>query len=332
VSVTAEAVRDVPQPGGPRPISIRTDRSVQDQVYRVITSATGLGTLVLLFLIGLFLLLRGLPALRIEGFRFVTTSGFETIGKNLHFGVAASLFGTFVVATVALVVAVPVALATAIFLNEYAPERSRRFLTAVVDLGAAIPSVIYGLWGIFEFQPNLVGFCTWLSRHLAWIPFFEVTTPKVTASLFVAGMVVGLMIVPIIASVTREVFSLTPQGEREAALALGSSRFGMIRTVVIPFGRGGMIGAIMLGLGRALGETIAVVIILAESFVISPHILQTGGSTVAAFIAIHAESGGPTGTAALMLAGFTLFLFTMAVNLAASAIVSRSRSGAGVEL
>ena len=178
----------------------------------------------------------------------------------------------------------------------------------------------------------MVGFCYWLSRHLAFIPFFKVTTPNVNASLFIAGLVVGLMIVPIIASIAREVFSLTPPGEREAALALGSTRLGMIRTVVLPFARGGMIGAVMLGLGRALGETIAVAIILGESFAITPHILNSGGSTVAALIAVHVGSGGSLGASALLLSGFVLFLFTMGVNLVASAIVSRSRSGTGVEL
>jgi phosphate transport system permease protein len=157
-------------------------------------------------------------------------------------------------------------------------------------------------------------------------------SPPLTSSLFIAGLVVGIMIVPIIASITREVFSLAPPGEREGALALGASRFQMIRSVVLPFGRGGMIGAIMLGLGRALGETIAVAIILGETFAISPHILQHGGSTIASLIAIHFPAGGPIGISDLLMCGFVLFLLTMVINLAASAIVNRSRSGAGVEL
>ena len=316
----------------PAPIVVRNDRSEGDRIFRGVARGTGYFTLVLLFLIGLFLLLEGLPALRAMGWRFFTTSGFQTIGKVKHFGVAASIYGTLVVSAVALVVGTPVAIATALFLTEYAPRKSRRSLIALVDLAAAIPSVIYGLWAVFELQPNVVGFSGFLSRHLSWIPIFQVSSSKVNASLFIAGLVVGIMIVPIVASICREVFSLTPPGEKEGALALGATRAAMIRRVILPFGRGGMIGAMMLGLGRALGETIAVAIILSESFFISPHILQPGGSTVAALIAVHFGSGGRLGLEALLMAGFVLFAMTLVINLIASEIVSRSRSGAGVDL
>jgi len=314
------------------PIVVRTDRRGDDRLFRGLVRSAGFGSLVLLFFIGLFLLLRGLPALHVMGWRFFTSSGYQTLGSHPLFGVLASLYGSVVVALVALVVGVPIALCTSLFLSEYAPAWSRRTLIALVDLAAAVPSVIYGLWGFFELQPNMVGFSTWVSRHLGFIPIFKVVSPPVTASLFIAGVVVGIMIVPIIASITREVFSLAPPGEREGALALGASRSQMIRSVVLPFGRGGMIGAIMLGLGRALGETIAVAIILGETFAISPHILQHGGSTIAALIAIHFPAGGPHGIADLLLCGFVLFLLTMLINLVASAVVNRSRSGAGVEL
>lgn len=260
-----------------QPIAIRNDRRQVDRVFRGVARGTGYGTLVLLVLIGAFLLVEGLPAFQKAGWSFFTNSGFDTVGK-LHFGVEASLYGTVVVALVALVVGAPVAIATALFLTEYAPRRLRPSMIAVVDLAAAIPSVIYGLWAVFELQPNVVGLSGWMSRHLSWIPIFKVATPEVNASLFIAGLVVGIMIVPIVASVTREVFSLTPPGEKEGALALGSTRATMIRKVVLPFGRGGMISAVMLGLGRALGETIAVVVILSESFHITPHILQSGGA------------------------------------------------------
>jgi phosphate transport system permease protein len=316
----------------PSPIVVRNDRRADDRAFRGIVRAAGFGSLVLLFFIGLFLVLRGLPALHIMGWRFFTTSGYQTLGKHPSFGVLASLYGSVVVAIVALVVGVPIALTTSLFLSEYAPSWSRRTLIALVDLAAAVPSVIYGLWGFFELQPNVAGFSTWLSRHLGFIPIFKVVSPPVTSSLFIAGLVVGIMIVPIIASITREVFALAPPGEREGALALGATRFQMIRSVVLPFGRGGMIGAIMLGLGRALGETIAVAIILGETFAISPHILQHGGSTIASLIAIHFPAGGPNGIADLLMCGFVLFLLTIVINLAASAVVNRSRSGAGVEL
>jgi phosphate transport system permease protein len=317
---------------GATPISIEAARPGQDRVFRGLVRAAGFLVLVILFLIGLFLLLRGWPALHLRGFKFFTTSGFQTLGKHPVFGVLASLYGTVVVALVALAVGVPIALTTALFLSEYAPAWSRRSLIAIVDLAAAIPSVVYGLWGFFELQPNVVGFGNWMSAHLGFIPIFKVVSPPANASLFIAGLVVGLMIVPIIASVCREVFSLAPPGEREAALALGASRWQMIRSVVLPFGRGGMIGAIMLGMGRALEETIAVSVILGEAFVITPHILQHGGTTIASLIAINFGSGGKLGLEDLLMCGFVLFMITLVINLIASAIVNRSRSGAGVEL
>jgi phosphate transport system permease protein len=330
----ATAIDTVGQPGGsPRqPIVIRNDRRTVDKVFRGIATGTGYSTLVLLALVGLFLLIEGFPAFRITGWKFFTTSGFATIGKVTHFGVLAPIYGTVVVALVALAVGTPVAIATALFLTEYVPRRLRPIMIAVVDLAAAIPSVIYGLWAVFELQPNVVGISSWMSVHLAWIPIFKVTTPKVNASLFIAGLVVGIMIIPIVTSVTREVFSLTPPGEKEGALALGATRASMIRRVVLPFGRGGMISAVMLGLGRALGETIAVTVILSQSFIISPHILQSGGTTVAAYIAVNFGSGGKLGTQALLFSGLVLFAMTLAINLGASAIVSKSRSGSGVEL
>lgn len=316
----------------PRPITIPNDRTRQDRIYRTVARGAGLTSFGLLLAIGVFLLLHGLPALHRMGWRYFTTSGYDTQGKHPHFGVLAPMVGTVEVAVIAVVLGVPVALAAALFLTEYAPPRARRALIAVVDLGAAVPSIIYGLWALKEFEPEITGFCGWMVHHLSFIPIFRAGNPPYNGSFFVAGVVVGIMIVPIVVSVAREVFSLAPPGEREAALALGATRAQMIRAVVLPFGRGGLIGAIMLGLGRALGETIAVAIVLGGSFVVSLHILQHGGTTVAALIATEFGTGGSLGTADLVMAGCVLFAFTMIVNLVASAIINRSRSGKGVEL
>jgi phosphate transport system permease protein len=317
----------------PEPIAISTDFSTADRIYRRGVWAVAMGVMVLLFLIGFFLFKTGFPALKFEGLNFFTRSGFPNIGKHPgEFGVLASLVGTLEVAGVAMLVGTPVAICTALFISEYAPLWARRPLISVIDLAAAIPSIIFGLWAVFELQNNVVGFSTWLSKHFAFIPFFKVNSPPLNASLFIAGLVVGLMIVPIIASISREVFSLAPAGEREAALALGASRWQMIRTVVLPFGRGGMIGAVMLGLGRALEETIAVAIILSIAFKVSPNILQHGGSTISQVIAVKFGSGGTLGLQDLLFCGFVLFIITLVVNLIASAIVNRSRSGAGVDL
>jgi phosphate transport system permease protein len=317
---------------GPTPITITRDYSTPDRWYRGTVRGCGIAVLVLLVAIGTFLFWKGYPAWQKAGVGFFTKSGFQTLGAHPSFGVLASLVGTVEVACVAMIVGAPVAICTALFLSEYAPLRTRRSLIAIIDLAAAIPSIIFGLWAFFELQPNVVGFSTWLSRHMAFIPFFKVVSPPLNASIFIAGLVVGIMIVPIVASICREVFSLAPAGEREAALALGASRWQMIRTVVLPFGRGGMIGALMLGLGRALEETIAVSIILGGTFTLSAHILQHGGSTISQLIAVNFGSGGKLGLHDLLLCGFVLFVLTLIINLAASAIVNRSRSGAGVDL
>jgi phosphate transport system permease protein len=316
----------------PRPITVPNDRSKEDKIFRAVARTAGFAAFVILFLIGFFLLVRGLPALRAMGGRYFTTSGYSTVHKPYHFGALAQMYGTVVIAVIAVIVGVPIAIGMALFLTDYAPARSRRALIAMTDLGAAIPSIIFGLWALHVLQPQITGTASWMVRHLSFIPIFQASTPPYNASFFIAGLVVGLMIVPIVASVSREVFSLAPPGEREGALALGATKSQMIRTVVLPFGRGGMIGASMLGLGRALGETIAVYVILGNVFVISPHILEHGGSTVAAFIAAEFGAGGKLGTADLLMLGFVLFSFTLIVNLVASMIVNRSRSGKGVEL
>jgi phosphate transport system permease protein len=316
----------------PQPLVIAEEHGLEDKIFRNGVRSAGYFVLVLLFLIGFFLFWKGWPAFEKAGWRFFSRSGFNTLGAHPVYGVLASLVGTVEVAIVAMVVGTPVAIGVALFLSEYAPAWSRRSLIALVDLAAAIPSIIYGLWAVFELQDNVVGFSTWLSRHMSFVPFFKVTSPPLNASIFLAGLVVGLMIVPIVASISREVFSLAPAGEREAALALGASRWQMIRTVVLPFGRGGMIGAVMLGLGRALEETIAVSIILGGTFTLGWNILQHGGSTIAQLIADHVGDGGTLGLQDLLFCGFVLFVMTLVINLAASAIVNRSRSGAGVDL
>jgi phosphate transport system permease protein len=317
-----------------RPRTISRGRSGGDRAYRGIAAGAGLLTLVILFLIGLFLLIRSLPAFRLMGWAFFTTSTWEPDGIKHQFGIAAVLYWTFIIAIVALVIAVPISIACALFINEYASRRFRRPLTAVVDLLAAIPSVIYGIWGLVFLQPHLVAVSAWLSTNLGFIPIFKTSGVNYTGSAFIAGVVVSLMVMPICTSVMREVFSQTPPGEKEAALALGASRWGMIRAVVIPFGRGGIIGGAMLGFGRALGETIAVALIISTFFMVSPEILSgQGANSVAALIALYfGEASQTYGIPALMAAGLTLFAVTLIVNFMASLVVARSRSGKGLEI
>jgi phosphate transport system permease protein len=317
--------------GLPRAISVR--RGIPDLVYRRLASGAGLLTLALLFIIGLFLFLQSLPAFRLRGWSFVTTLSWQPDGVGHQFGVAALLYWTVIIATIALTISVPVSIATALFINEYAPRRARRALTALVDLLAAIPSVVYGIWGLVFLEPYLVQASSWLATHASFIPIFQTDFPNYAGSAFVGGVVVSLMVQPICTSIMREVFSQAPPAEREAALALGATRWGMIRTVVLPYGTGGMIGGSMLGMGRALGETIAVALVISPVTFISPHILQSGTNSVAALIALQfGEASRAYGIPALMAAGLSLFIVTLIVNFAASLIVARSRSGKGVEI
>jgi phosphate transport system permease protein len=209
---------------------------------------------------------------------------------------------------------------------------------SLVDLMAAVPSVVYGLWALYFLEGRTIGVARWISTWFGWIPIFTVnganpsnpveSTSVYTASTFVAGIAVSLMVIPILTSVMRESFSQAPLGEREGAYALGSTRWGMIRSVVIPFGKGGIIGGTMLGLGRALGETIVVLLIISPVYTANTHILQAGGNSVSYLIANLVEESSPFGISALMAAGLALFALTLVVNFTASAVVARSRSGA----
>jgi phosphate transport system permease protein len=270
---------------------------------------------------------------------FLTTSEWQP--DRGEFGIAAVLTYTIAIALVAVSIALPVSIGTALFITEVAPPKARSTLVGLVDLMAAVPSVVYGLWGAYLFQGQVLGVSRWLSSWFSWIPIFRVTGADpgdplasetvFTASTFIAGIVVALMVMPIQCSIMREVFSQVPMGEREGAFALGATRWGMIRAVAIPFARGGMIGGTMLGLGRALGETIAVLLIISPRFDISFHILEAGSNSVSSLIALRYTEASGFGLSALMAAGLALFAMTLAVNFTASYFVANSRSGASSE-
>ena len=304
-----------------------------DRWFRRFTLGSGLVVLGLLLLVGAFLLIRSSDAFRETGFwQFLTREEWRTDVQPPRVGVLGLLTGTVLVAIIAVTVAVPFGVLAALFITEYASAKARRYLTALVDLLAAIPSLLYGLWGLVYLSPKIVPLSQWLTDHLSFIPFFRTEDgATLTFSMFIAGLVVSLMTLPIIASVTREVFAQTPPGEKEAALALGSTRWGMVRAVVLPYGRGGIIGGGMLGLGRALGETIAVTLLLPQVPEITIRILESGGATISGFIANRAGSDDFT-TSGLMAAGLVLFGITLATNTLASVVVNRSRSGAGVDI
>jgi phosphate transport system permease protein len=326
--------------GAEPPRAVRRRARGADRVFLTVLTGSGILVLAIIAVIGGFLGTRASQALRVAGTGFLTTAAWSPgngTGGASKFGVAGILTGTVLIGLVAIVIAVPLAFGVALYISEYAPPRLRPLFTSLIDLMAAVPSVVYGLWGFLFLEHRAVGVAHWLATYMGWVPGFRVTGARVrdplapltvyTASTFIAGMVVGLMITPIVSSMMRESFSQAPLGEREGAYALGATRWGMIRTVVLPFGRGGVIGGAMLGLGRALGETIAVYMIISLVFRIQPHLLQAGASSVAALIAAHYGTATPFELSALLAAGLVLFLVTLVINLAASAIIARSRSG-----
>ena len=328
---------DVTPPAEPR--SIDPGLPTSDRVFRNVVRVIGLFVLLLTSAIGLFLGLQAIPTLQKYGLSFFTETQWEPRSNTV--GIAAVFVGTIEVALVALAVGFPLALLTALFISEYAPPRLKSSLVSLVDLMAAVPSIIYGLWGFMVLQPHAIHLSRWLSTYFGWIPIFHVETDtssaswqqsSFTASAFIAGLAVSLMVIPLACAVMRGVFSLAPLGEREAAFALGATRWGMVRAVVLPFGRGGIIGGTMLALGRALGETIAVLLIISPAFDIKWGILSVGTNTFSALIAGRFGEATATQLSALLTAGFILFAMTIAINTVAAIFVNRSRSGAATEI
>jgi phosphate transport system permease protein len=331
--VTTLPVPDVATDVRPRRLSRKPTGG--DAVFAHIFRAIGASVLVITGGIGIFLAYQSWPTFKHYGFSFLTETHWQPEADVL--GIAAVLVGTVSVALVAMSFAFPLSLATALYISEYAPDRWKATLVALVDLMAAVPSIVYGLWGFFLIQPHASDLAHFLHQHLGWIPFFSVDTDadaavpdasRYTASAFIAGIAVAMMVLPMACAVIRQVFSQTPPGEKEAALALGATKWGMIRTVVLPFGKGGIIGGTMLGLGRALGETIAVLLIISPEFVIKPRILEIGTGTISALIAGQFGEANGIQLSALLTAGFVLFLITLIINTLAAVVVNRSRSGA----
>jgi phosphate transport system permease protein len=328
-----------PAPRPPEPRRISNNRVRGDRIFLGGSYLSGFVVLFIMVAVGIFLTFEALDALRAQGASFLTTAEWET--DRGKFGIASIMLGTALVALVAVGVAMPIAMGTSLFITNIAPAKVRGVLVGMVDLMAAVPSIVYGLWGAYFFQGMAVDVARWINTWLGWMPWFSVEgadpsnpTSSLTvysASIFVAGIVVALMVMPIQTSVMREVFSQVPIGEREGAYALGGTRWGVIRIVSLPFARGGIIGGTMLGMGRALGETIAVALILSARFDINFHVLESGGNTVSKLIADRYTEASGFGLSALFAAGLALFAITLIVNFTASWFVARSRSGAESE-
>ena len=334
MALQSEDTRDETAADTPRTLETTVDRP--DAAFRWVARTGGTIVVTVMTLVGLFLLIRGFEAIQAAGPNFITEQAWDP--NSGTFGIAAVFLGTVFIALTAIFFALPLSFGTALYISEYAPQKIRSLLITTVDLMAAIPSIVYGLWGFFFLSPLILPLSQWLATYVGpWFPPFSVggfdpadplATPTVfSASTFIAGIVVALMVAPITSSIMREVFQQAPLGEREGALALGATKWGMVSSVVIPFGRGGIIGGTMLGLGRSLGETIAVFLIISPVFVIQPRILEKGGNSISALIALRYNEASAFEISALMAAGLALFIVTLIVNFGASTIVARSRSG-----
>ena len=300
-----------------------------DRIFRGFTKYAGVGVLVVLAAIAFFLVWRSLPALRADSANFLTTQVWFPEDNPPVFGIAALAFGTFMTATIAMIIAVPIGIGTALFIAFYAPPRLAKVLAFIIDVLAAVPSIIFGLWGLQFLMPNMVGLTQWLNDNLGFIPLFRNDTGIYTKSIFIASVVLAIMVLPTMSAITREVFIQVPRAHREAALALGATRWEMVRMAVFPFARPGMISGAMLALGRALGETIAVALILSALFNINWHITEPGGNTFAANIALKWNEAGPIGLSALIASGLMLFIITMVVNMTARWIIARRAEFSG---
>jgi phosphate transport system permease protein len=315
-----------PPEAGPRPPTakgpLHGGSRLADQTFRWVCLASGLLVLVVLGLILFATTKEAMPAFRHEGLGFITSKHWNP--AEGHFGALAFIYGTLVVSAIALVMAVPISIGLALFITELAPQRFRAPATYVIDLLAAIPSVVYGLWGILVFGPQIAKLYSRIGSAFGSIPVLHTVTEGAQGRSFMtAGIILAIMITPIVTSISKEVFATVPRDQKEAAWGLGATRFEMIRGAVFPYSRTGLVGAVMLGLGRAMGETIAVALVIGSSPDITAHLFGPGDAMAAVVANQFGEASG-THRAALIGLGVVLFVMTVLVNLLARRVTSRT--------
>ena len=300
-----------------------------DRVFLGLSRGSGIVILVTMAAIAVFLVWKAIPSLQANTANFFTTSEWSPDANPAFFGIAALTFGTLMTALIAMLLAVPVGIGIALFIAHYASRRLATVLGFITDLLAAVPSIIFGMWGIEFLTPHLTGLGEWLTTYLGFIPLFKNDLGIYSRSIMNAGIVLAIMVLPTISAISREVFVQTPRAHIEASLALGATRWEMVRMAIFPFARPGMISASMLGLGRALGETIAVALMLSAIYTVNWHITEPGGITFAANIALKWNEAGTIGISALIASGLVLFVITLAVNMTARIIIARRSDFSG---
>ncbi len=301
----------------------RQPRRLGDILFSGVSLGAGLAILLALTGVAIFLTWEGVPALIADPKAIPGGEGFVAFVWPL-------VFGTLLAAGLALLIATPLAVAVALFISHFAPRRLANGLGYLVDLLAAIPSVVYGLWGINFLAVQLVPAFAWAEEHLGFLPIFAGPASATGRTMLTAGVVLAVMILPIVTAICREIFLQTPRLHEEAALALGATRWEMIRMTVFPYGRSGIVSAAMLGLGRALGETMAVAMVLSATGVVTVNLISNQNpSTIAANIALDFPESSGIAVNALVASGLVLFVITFAVNFAARAVVNRRAEFSG---
>jgi phosphate transport system permease protein len=313
----SEIVEDVP-------IVLHRFPTRQDRIFRALLGASGAIVLVLLLSMLAFLFSKSWWALRTFKVHFFTGTVWST---PLHPGLLGILVGSVLIAMIAIIIGLPIALSIALMINEYAPVRMRSYLTGLVDLLAVVPSIVFGFWGLEALNSYVRGPITWIATHLGFIPIFRTSEPgNYSDSVFICGIIVAIMIIPVVASVSREVMSQAPREMVEAALGLGGTRWGAITDVIVPFARNGIIGGTLLGISRALGETMAVLLVLSSNNQVSKAILGPGNGDIAKQIGDSFPISGIHSQSELTLAGLSLFATTLIFSYGGR-IVARRRVG-----
>src|SRR3954452_23397718 len=318
-----------PVPLGGRSVLERSLRArLPDRLLRWVLTLLAAGILALIAFFFVRLIVEAQPAFSKFGVFGFTFDNNWDVSHDMY-GALPLVVGTLITSTIALVIGVPIAVATALFLTELCPRRLRSLLTVMVELLAAVPSVVYGLWGFLVLVPKLKGAEQWFGRTFDFLPFVGPQVPG--PNYFIAGLILAIMILPIVSAISREVIATVPAEHKEAALALGSTRWEMIRMAVLPYARPGITGGAMLGLGRAIGETIAVTLVIGNAPQIG-HTIFSQGYTLAAVIAneFGEAASDPTHRAALIAAGLVLFVLTLLVNAIARSYVNRAARPAAV--
>jgi phosphate transport system permease protein len=308
---------------------VSSGRTSGDRIFNRLSMGSAAFVLLILVAIAGFLIWKSEPAIKVAGWSFFTETQWQPDSVPPVFGIAALVFGTLLSSFLSLVIAIPVAVGCALLLVEVAPQAIARPVGYVIELLAAVPSVVYGLWGVYVLVPRLIPFEKWLGTNLSFIPLFNNPSGLYGRAMFVAVVILTIMVLPIIVSLARDVLRTVPAGDREAAMALGATKWEVIRLAVLPYARGGITGSVMLGLGRALGETIAVAMVLSATYVITWNILEPGGNTIAANIANKFGEAGPLGQEALVASGLVLFAITLVVNMLARFFVGRGVKASG---